>query len=475
MERIAVVGVGYVGLVSATCLAEVGHHVICLDIDKKKIEQLKNGGVPIFEPGLEAMVQRNIAEERLIFTTDYPEAISEASIAILAVDTPPDSQGRCDLKNLRKAALSIADAMTGDLLVVIKSTVPVGTCRHIEGVIRNRLHERGLEAQVEVVSNPEFLREGAAVHDFMHPDRVIIGVSSERSEERMRDLYQPFRHDREKVIVMDTASSEMTKYASNTMLACRISFMNWLSRLCEATGADIDNVKIGMGSDSRIGSSFLRAGIGFGGSCFPKDIRALRWMAQEQGILSSLVEAIDSTNEEQKLVLGQKIIGFLSQKEALPGAVVAVLGLAFKPETDDMREAPSLVLIGQLVDAGITVRLFDPVAMDNAKRLIPNSPSIHWCANEWDAVEGADAVALATEWPRFRAMDLHRLRSVMRGTAYFDGRNLFSPEEMACHGFDYFSIGRQSVQAQSPVEAEPTPEAVFVVAAHKAEVPRSSD
>jgi UDPglucose 6-dehydrogenase len=462
MERIAVVGVGYVGLVSATCLAEVGHHVICLDIDSRKVEQLKNGGVPIFEPGLEPMVQRNIAEGRLTFTTKYSEAIPVASIAILAVDTPPDAQGRCDLKNLRRAALSIADAMTGDLLVVIKSTVPVGTCRHIEGVIRDRLRERCLDAQIEIVSNPEFLREGAAVHDFMHPDRVIIGVSSERAEERMRDLYQPFRHDREKVIIMDTASSEMTKYASNTMLACRISFMNWLSRLCEATGADIGNVKAGMGSDSRIGGSFLRAGIGFGGSCFPKDIRALRWMAQEQGIPSALVEAIDATNEEQKLVLSQKIIRFFEQRSALPGAVVAVLGLAFKPETDDMREAPSLVLIQQLVDAGATVRLFDPVAMDNAKRLIPPSPAISWCENEWEAVSGADAVALATEWSRFRAMDLHRLRSVMRGNAYFDGRNIFSPEEMANSGFDYFSIGRQPVQSLPPVEAEPTPEVVYV-------------
>ena len=278
----------------------------------------------------------------------------------------------------------------------------------------------------------------------------------------MRGLYQPFRHDREKVIVMDTASSEMTKYASNTMLACRISFMNWLSRLCEATGADIDNVKVGMGSDSRIGGSFLRAGIGFGGSCFPKDIRALRWMAQELGISSTLVESIDATNEEQKLVLGKKIIEFFRQRSALPEAVVAVLGLAFKPETDDMRDAPSLVLIQQLVDAGIMVRLFDPVAMDNAKRLIPNSPLIQWCENEWVAATGADAIALATEWSRFRAMDLHKLRSVMRGTAYFDGRNLFSPEEMACHGFDYFSIGRQQVRAQSPVEAEAVPEVVYV-------------
>jgi UDPglucose 6-dehydrogenase len=468
MERIAVVGVGYVGLVSATCLAEVGHHVICLDIDKRKVDQLKSGGVPIFEPGLEPMVQKNIAEGRLVFTTEYAEAIPVATIAMLAVDTPPDAEGRCDLGNLRRAALSIADAMTGDLFVVIKSTVPVGTCRFIETVLRDRLRERLLDAQVEVVSNPEFLREGAAVHDFMHPDRVVIGVSSERAEERMRDIYLPFRHAREKFIVMDTASSEMTKYASNTMLACRISFMNWLSRLCEATGADIGSVKVGMGTDSRIGSSFLRAGIGFGGSCFPKDIRALRWMAQEQGLPCPLVEAIDATNEEQKLVLGKKVLAFFEQRAALPGAVVAVLGLAFKPETDDMREAPALVLIQQLVNAGATVRLFDPVAMENAKRFLPPSPAIQWCATEWEAVTGADAVALATEWSCFRSMDLQRLRSVMRGKAYFDGRNLFSPEEMVHHGFEYFSIGRQPVLAQAAVENEQTPEVVTVRSpAHK--------
>ena len=460
MERIAVVGVGYVGLVSAACLADVGHHVACLDIDKKKIELLKQGTVPIFEPGLESMVHRGIDEGRLTFTTEYAEALSSATIAFLAVDTPPDADGRCDIRNLQKASCSIADAMIGDLLVVIKSTVPVGTCRLVEGIIRDRLRERGVSAEIEVVSNPEFLREGAAVQDFMHPDRVVIGVSSERAEERMRGVYQSFHHEREKFIVMDTASSELTKYASNTMLACRISYMNWLSRLCEATGADIGSVKMGMGSDSRIGSAFLFAGIGFGGSCFPKDIRALRWMAQEKGLPCALVEAIDETNEEQKRVLGTRIVEFFSQKKRLRESIVAVLGLSFKPETDDMREAPSLVLIRQLVDAGITVRLFDPVAMDNAKKLLPSSSAIHWCDTEWEAVTGADAVALATEWSRFRAMDLKRMRSLMRGNAYFDGRNLFFPEEMAQGGFEYYSIGRQS--ARPLVESEAMPEAACV-------------
>ena len=454
MEHITVVGVGYVGLVSAACLAEAGHHVICLDIDERKIEQLKRGKTPIFEPGLEPMVKRGLAEGRLTFTTEYAEALSSATTAFLAVDTPPDAEGRCDVKNLRQASLSIAEAISNDLLVVVKSTVPVGTCRQVEATIRNRLRERGLDVCVEVVSNPEFLREGAAVHDFMQPDRVVIGVSSERSEERMREVYQPFRHDREKIIVMDLESSELTKYASNAMLACRISFMNWLSRLCETTGADIDSVRAGMGSDSRIGSAFLQAGIGFGGSCFPKDIRALRWMAEEQGLPAALIEAIDTTNEEQKLVLGAKILRFLSERS---GATVAVLGLSFKPGTDDMRCSPALILIQQLLDAGFFVRLFDPAAMENAKRLLPSSSAIRWCSSEWEAVTGADAIALATEWPLFKAMDLKRVRSLMRGNGYFDGRNQFSPEEMAALGFEYASIGRQTAADKRAAEGVPLP------------------
>ena len=447
MERITVVGVGYVGLVSAACLAEAGHEVTCLDIDERKIEQLGRGIVPIFEPGLEPMVKRGLAEGRLIFTTDYAKALSAATIAFLAVDTPPDAEGRCDVTSLRKASLSIAEAIGNDLLVVVKSTVPVGTCRLVEKIIRRRLRERGLKLCVEVASNPEFLREGAAVHDFMHPDRVVIGVSSERAEERMREVYQPFRHDRERLIVMDLESSELTKYASNTMLACRISFMNWLSRLCEATGADIDSVRAGMSSDSRIGQAFLQAGIGFGGSCFPKDIRALRWMAQEQGLPSGLIEAIDATNEEQKLVLGTKILRFLAKRPA--GAIVAVLGLSFKPGTDDMREAPALILIQQLVEAGVCVQLFDPVAMENAKKLLAPSSAIRWCSSEWEAVAGADAIALATEWPLFKAMDLKRTLSLMRGNGYFDGRNVFVPEEMAALGFEYASIGRRPAAAEA--------------------------
>jgi UDPglucose 6-dehydrogenase len=457
MERIAVVGVGYVGLVSAACLAEVGYTVVCLDIDQKKIGGLRSGVVPIFEPGLESMVQRNSSEGRLLFTCDYREAIAGTKIAVLAVDTPTGGDGLCDLRNIHRAGESLADAMTGDMVVVIKSTVPVGTSAHVGAIIQRRLTERGVSFYVEMVSNPEFLREGAAVHDFMHPDRVVIGVSSERAEEVMRDLYRPFCHSAEKFILMDTPSSEMTKYAANTMLACRISYMNWLSRLCEATGADIGSVKTGIGSDTRIGPAFLHAGIGFGGSCFPKDIRALQGMAREKELSCALIEAIDLTNEEQKEILGHKIERYFDERGGIQGKTIAVLGLAFKPDTDDMREAPSLVLVRQLIEAGASVRLFDPVAMDNAKRLVAPSPGITWCDSEWSAVSDADAIALATEWSRFRDLDLHRLRTVMRGSAFFDGRNLFSPDEMGRKGFDYVSIGRPPVFARSGETSEPAP------------------
>lgn len=459
MERIAVVGIGYVGLVSATCLAEVGFEVACLDIDRTKIEKLKNGCIPIFEPGLEAMVVRNAAEGRLLFSCDYREAIAGCKIVVLAVDTPTGADGCCNVQNIERAAASLAEAATGDLVVVIKSTVPVGTSAHVGTIIRNRLKERGAPFAVEMVSNPEFLREGAAVHDFMHPDRVVIGVNSERAEEVMRDLYRPFRLPPEKIIVMDIPSSELTKYAANTMLACRISYMNWLSRLCERTGSDIESVKIGMGSDSRIGPSFLRAGIGFGGSCFPKDIRALQGMARATGLGCDLIEAIDTVNEEQKRILGEKIIRYYEERGGIRGKVIAILGLSFKPDTDDMREAPSLVLISKLVEAGATVRLFDPVAMDNAKKIISPSPFIIWCDNEWHAAEGADAIAVATEWSRFRGLDLKRLRSVLSGCAFFDGRNLFSPDEMARKGFDYISMGRPVTCAVTD-DSQQTAEAV---------------
>lgn len=457
MERIAVVGIGYVGLVSAACLAEVGHDVICLDIDQKKIQGLNNGIVPIFEPGLEQLVLNNIAAGRLHFTSEYPTAIANTPVVILAVDTPTGSDGRCNLRNIERAAQSITEAMTGDMVIVIKSTVPVGTADRVGILVRDLLTQRGVHYRTEIVSNPEFLREGVAIHDFMHPDRVIIGVSTERAEEIMRDLYQPFGHSPDKFIVMDTASSEMTKYAANTMLACRISYINWLSRLCEATGADISCVQHGIGSDKRIGPSFLRAGIGYGGSCFPKDIRALQGMAKEYGLSHDLIRAIDQTNEEQKNVLGTKIIRYFHSHGGIQAKTIAIFGLAFKPDTDDMREAPSLVLINQLVTAGARLRLFDPVAMDNAKKLIPPLPQITWCDNELEAAHGADAVALATEWHRFSSLDYSRLHDVMNGHAFFDGRNLLSPDEMGRKGFDYVSVGRPPVHGCQEMISEPSP------------------
>ena len=508
MDHIAVVGTGYVGLVSGACLAEVGYTVLCLDIDQQKIARLQQGEIPIFEPSLEQMVLKNSSEGRLLFTCDYNEAVAGATIAVLAVDTPTGKDGLCDRRNIERAAAALADSMTGPLVVVIKSTVPVGTSAHVGAIIRRRLATRKVDYTVDIVSNPEFLREGAAVHDFMHPDRIVIGVSNERAEEIMRDLYRPFRHSQDKFIVMDPASSELTKYAANTMLACRISYMNWISRLCDATGADIESVRIGIGSDSRIGPSFLRAGIGFGGSCFPKDVRALRGMALEHNVPCAFIEAIETTNEEQKHILSQKIIATLEafaklgtricdapamtrepiatsavavatgeersalsssrreqivapsfakasleQKGGIKDATVAIFGLSFKPDTDDMREAPSLCLIKELVAAGARVRLFDPVAMDKAKRLTEPSESITWCQNLWDAASGADAVAIATEWSCFKEMDLLRLKACMRTPILFDGRNIFSPEDISGKGFFYFSIGRPTPRFS--VECEP--------------------
>jgi UDPglucose 6-dehydrogenase len=451
MLPIAVIGIGYVGLVTAACFAKVGHRVINLDIDPKKVAQLRQGCIPIFEPGLESIVKETSSDGRLSFTTEYETTVPGTKIVVLAVDTPTGPDGRCNTHRIEQAALSVADAMTEDLFVVIKSTVPVGTSARIESLMRQRLHERGVPFSVELISNPEFLREGLAINDFMKPDRVVVGVSSERAEEVMRELYQPFQHTLEKFIVMDTRSSELTKYASNAMLACRISYMNWLSRLCEENGADIEQVRIGMGADTRIGPAFLRPGIGFGGSCFPKDIRALKGMADELELPCNLIAAIDTTNEEQKVRLSQKIIEHFSQQH-VTDPVIAIFGLAFKPDTDDMREAPSIPLIKQLIGGGMTVRLFDPVAMENAKKLLPPSPQIIWCRDEWEAATGADAVAFATEWSCFVNVDFQRLRQCMRGTILFDGRNMFSPDHVCRQGFSYVSIGRQPVYVQSAVE-----------------------
>ncbi len=436
---ITVIGTGYVGLVTAACLAHKGYRITCLDIDSEKIEVLKQGTIPIFEPFLEEIVQENIRLDRMSFTTKYAEALQEASLVILAVDTPPRACGRCDLTNIKAATRSLVSCISSDLTVVIKSTVSVGTSKIVQNIINDAV---GDQYCIDVVSNPEFLREGAAIQDFMNPDRTILGVPNKRAEKIMRELYKPFNFPDDHFIVMDPQSSELTKYASNTMLANRISFMNWLSQLCEATGANIDSIRGGLGSDSRIGPSFLNAGIGFGGSCFPKDVNALIAIAREFSCSPTFIEDINTINEAQKIGLCRKISSYFQERGGLQEKHIAILGLAFKPNTDDMREAPSLTIINELLKEKCFVRLFDPVSMKNAQTALPASPLITWCEDEWEALSNADGIVLCTEWDQFVHINLTKVLSTMRGCAFFDGRNLFSPKMMGEMGFDYISVGR---------------------------------
>ncbi len=436
-----VVGTGYVGLVSGTCFAEMGHHVICLDIDQQKIDRLNQGFIPIYEPGLEEMVRRNVKANRLSFTTNYPESVSGALICFLAIDTPEQADGSANLNYLKNAARSIAEHMQDYKIIVIKSTVPVGTAAIITQEIRSVLNKRNLAIEFDVVSNPEFLKEGNAVQDCMKPDRVIIGADNVRVGAIMKEIYSPFMLSHDRLIVMDVVSAEMTKYAANAMLATRISFMNELAGICELNGADINKVRKGIGSDKRIGYSFLYAGAGYGGSCLPKDIRSLRAQARSLSFETPLMDAVDEVNSRQKELLGKKMADYFAASGGLAKKTIGILGLAFKPDTDDMRSAPSLVLIQQLLDAGCAVRLFDPVAMDNAKKLIPNHPLITWCKDELETATEADALVLVTEWKQFRLLDFEAILKQMKGRAFFDGRNQYSPEEMVRKGFDYTCIG----------------------------------
>lgn len=451
--KILVIGTGYVGLVSGTCLAEMGHHVTCLDINKEKIDQLNQGNIPIYEPGLEEMVKRNVNAHRLHFTTDYPSAVASSLVCFICVDTPIADNGTADLRFVRNVATTIAEHMTEYRVIVNKSTVPVGTAGEVTAIIRDALDKRGATVNFDVVANPEFLKEGNAVNDFMKPDRVIIGTDNANVAEIMKEIYSPFMLNHDRLIIMDIASAEMTKYASNAMLATRISFMNELAGYCELTGADINKVRKGMGADKRIGYSFLYAGPGFGGSCLPKDISALRKHAKYLGYDTELIAAVEAVNHKQKRVLGNKILAYyaarhgLNGTHSLKGKTIAILGLAFKPDTDDMREAPALVLVQQLLDAGAHLRVYDPVSMENAKKAIHPTVSITWCADELDCVQGADAVALVTEWKQFRFLDFDVIRAAMKGHAFFDGRNQYSPAEMARRGFDYISIGQPACYA----------------------------
>ena len=439
--ELLVIGTGYVGLVSGTCFAEMGHHVICLDINEDKIRQLKQGHVPIYEPGLEEMVKRNVKAKRLRFTTHYAEALAAAEVCFITVDTPHLKNGEADLRYVRNVAISIAEHMPDYRIIVNKSTVPIGTAKFVKDIISETLQKRGVSIEFDVLSNPEFLKEGNAIQDFMKPDRVIIGTDSANAAKVMQGIYSPFMLSHERFMIMDIASAEMTKYAANAMLATRISFMNELAGLCEQLGADVNKVRKGIGADNRIGYKFLYPGPGFGGSCLPKDVAALRKQGDHVSYDTPIIDAVTLINERQKQVIGHKVIEYFGE-DALADKTIAILGLSFKPDTDDMREAPSLVLIHQLLEHQIKLRLFDPVAMDNAKKVIPDHPDISWCSDEAEATLEVDAIILMTEWKQFRFLDFFKILQQMKGRAFFDGRNQYNPQEMSRKGFDYISIGQ---------------------------------
>ncbi|WP_455161993.1 UDP-glucose dehydrogenase family protein [Tannerella forsythia] len=436
--KIAIVGTGYVGLVTGTCFAEMGMEVYCVDIDRRKIENLKNGIIPIYEPGLEELVVRNHEVGRLHFTTELREVLDEVEIVFSAVGTPPDEDGSADLKYVLDVARTIGQTMTKYLLVVTKSTVPVGTAQKIKQTILDEQVKRGVSINFDIASNPEFLKEGAAVKDFMHPDRIVVGVESDRAKNLMEKLYHPFMLNNFRIIYMDVPSAEMTKYAANAMLATRISFMNDMANLCEIIGADVNMVRKGIGADTRIGSSFLYAGCGYGGSCFPKDVKALIRTADEQGYPMRILQAVEAVNEYQKTVLYRKLEQYYQGN--LSGKKVAMWGLAFKPETDDMREAPSLVLIDLLLKAGCRVTAYDPVAIPEAKRRIGDR--IHYAKDIYEAVTDADVLMIVTEWKEFRLPSWLRIKQQMKMPLILDGRNIYNMHEIEEAGFTYHCIGR---------------------------------
>lgn len=439
--KLLVVGTGYVGLVTGACFAEMGHDVICLDIDTTKIASLKEGVIPFYEPGLSELVLRNQKAGRLQFTTDYKWGVQRSAICFIAVPTPSRDDGSCNLDYVLSAAASIAEHMDSYRIIVNKSTVPVGAADAVAKHIEAHLKRSGAPFSFDVVSNPEFLKEGAALQDCMKPERIIIGVESARARAAMEAIYTPFSLNRNRIFFMDIRSAEMAKYASNAMLALRISFMNELSGLCERLGADINQVRRGVGSDSRIGPHFLYAGVGFGGSCFPKDIRALLKMGEEVDYEMSLLRAVISINQRQKQVLQSKMKKHFSSHGGIKDKTIAIWGLAFKPDTDDMREAPALELIEELLKAGAKLRLYDPVAMNVAKSKLSEHPSITWCTDEYDAALGAHAIALVTEWKQFRFVDFEKIVGNLLGRAFFDGRNQYKRPEMQERGFIYHGIG----------------------------------
>ncbi len=439
--KITVIGTGYVGLVSGTCLADVGNDVLCLDVDTNKIRILKEGGIPIFEPGLEGMVKKNVAAGRLRFTTDVQEAVAHGVLQFIAVGTPPDEDGSADLQYVVAAARNIGRHMSDYKVVVDKSTVPVGTGDKVRAAIADELKTRGVQLPYSVVSNPEFLKEGAAIEDFMKPDRIVVGAEDPRSIELMRELYAPFQRNHERLIVMDVKSAELTKYAANAMLATRISFMNELANLAETLGADIELVRKGIGSDPRIGFHFLYPGVGYGGSCFPKDVQALIRTAESSGQALKVLQAVEDANDAQKSVLPAKIVKRLG--DDLTGKTIALWGLAFKPNTDDMREAPSRVLIADLLARGAKINAYDPVATHEAQRIFGDDPRIRYAQTPMAALDGADVLAIVTEWKEFRAPDFDAIKAKLRTPVIFDGRNLYDPATPRRAGLEYFAIGRR--------------------------------
>ncbi len=439
--KITVIGTGYVGLVTGACLAEMGNHVLCLDLDQAKVLLLQGGGIPIYEPGLEAMVERNVAAGRLQFTTNVAQSVHHGTVQFIAVGTPPDEDGSADLQYVLAAARSIGQLMTDHKLVVDKSTVPVGTGDKVKAAIAQELGTRGLDIPYHIVSNPEFLKEGAAIEDFMRPGRIVVGTDDETAVLLMRAIYAPIQRNRERMIFTDIRSAELTKYAANAMLATRISFMNELANVAEAVGADIEMVRQGIGSDPRIGYHFLYAGCGYGGACFPKDVKALIKTAQtDAGIELKVLQAVEDANHRQKKVLGEKILKRFGPD--LSGKHFALWGLAFKPNTDDMREASSRVLIDTLLAAGATVAAYDPVAMDEARRCFPDRPGLTYGAQQNDVLPGADALVIVTEWLEFRSPDFAHIKTTLRQPVIVDGRNLFDPAQVRALGFEYLAIGR---------------------------------
>jgi len=438
--RVTIFGSGYVGLVTGACLADAGNHVVCVDVDARKIEGLNRGEIPIHEPGLDALVKHNAQAGRLEFTTDAARAVEHGLFQLIAVGTPPDEDGSADLRYVLAAARTVASHMSRYCIVVTKSTVPVGTADRVRRQIETSLAERGAAHEFDVVSNPEFLKEGAAIQDFMKPDRIVIGTDNPRTTELMRALYEPFTRNRDRLIVMDIRSAELTKYAANAMLATKISFMNELANLAERLGADIEKVRVGIGSDPRIGYSFIYPGTGYGGSCFPKDVQALIRSAHEVGHKPEILTAVETVNTRQKEVLVRKLTQHFAAE--LKGRTVALWGLAFKPNTDDMREAPSRAIIAGLLEAGVRVRAYDPVAAAEARRIYGERDHIFLARSAYEAAEGADALVIATEWQEFRSPDFERLKRILKAPLIFDGRNLYDPGMVGRLGFTYYAIGR---------------------------------